>query len=287
MRFVFFLLSIVFLCSNNLTLASNTRRVAIAIIDSEFCVNNINLSPHLKSKIIIHPGPPPAPLCGKNIPKERWAHGHHVLNLFTQELAKQLPGNLIIEIHPYKIFDADGMYTLKDWEDLLRGLMNVPPDLIIMASTYYGSDHSRLEESMKNFHGIFLLAAGAKDDTIQNPAFLWPQASKTTQKILFGSYVRYQTPGQKGTPQGQLDTGLFEQNGLDYVVEAPQSSVYPTGSSYAVARAAAFLLGRCPTLEMTSLLRCIGGFSTPTLLKSRPSPLSKIGKYYKAITFHK
>ena len=28
---------------------------------------------------------------------------NHMLHLFTQELAKRLPGNLIIEIHPYKI----------------------------------------------------------------------------------------------------------------------------------------------------------------------------------------
>ncbi|HAZ14868.1 MAG: hypothetical protein A2X86_21055 [Bdellovibrionales bacterium GWA2_49_15] len=278
-----FSLLVLFLCSPTLATSAATRR--IAIIDTEFCPANISIPGPLKAKIILAPTTAQGPLCThKNVPKERWAHGHHVLKIFTQELAKRYPIDLVMEIHPYKIFNDEGTYTFKDWEDMLGKLMKAPPDVIIMASAFYGPDHSLLEQGVKNFQGVFLLAAGAKDETIQNPNFLWPQASKSVRKILLASYIPYQTKGQKGAVQGQLDTGVFEQNGLDFVVKAPEASVYPTGSSYAVARTAAYILSQCRNWDKASLLRCLEESGREQSIKS---PLAKAGKIYKAITFLK
>ena len=79
-------------------------------------------------------------------------------------------------------------------------------DLIIMASTYYGSDHSRLEQSMKNFHGIFLLAAGAKDDTIQNPASCGRRHRKRRKNPIW-KLCPISNTRTKGTPQGDSTLG--------------------------------------------------------------------------------
>ncbi|MBI2520775.1 MAG: hypothetical protein HYV97_10175 [Bdellovibrio sp.] len=270
-------------------LAAEIDPVRIAFIDTEFCLEHLIVPQGLQKKIGLNSHLPSSSLCktqkwGMKVPPERWAHGHHVLKTFLQELSNHPPSDFVIEIHAYNIFGPEGTYTLKDWEEMFKVLMKNPPDFIIMASTYYGPEHSSLEQSVKNFQGIFLLAAGAREETIQNPAFLWPQSSKTAHKILFGSFIEYQTQGQKGASQGQLDTTLFEQNGLDFVVKAPKNSIYPTGSSYAVARAAGFLLSRCLKRQKALLAECIGGFSHKTLLKS---PQWRTGKIYKAITFHK
>lgn len=231
----------------------------IAIIDAFFCQGikvpaTIKLMPAQDMTIEKKP-------YGETCTKGRQFHGNQVLRIFIKNLKTKSK----IEITPYKVFLKNGEQDRLALAKALSEIEKSKTDMVIMAIGFMKPD-----SLPKTLPTLTLAASGASGNGVRNDEKLWPQELTSENLILISHYFSSVT-SSKTSLKGHFDPSSLYLNKTKFFVANPTKPEDFSGSSYAVAFAAAKVVSFCSPLK--NLDSCLQKITQPLTILT--SPLDK------------
>jgi len=237
------LLLALFFVSQNL----KASPLSIAILDTGFCLKNStqnNLSTKIKIKTPIDLTGDQF-VCQNNYDKDqRRYHGQKVLDTFLATLGAT--AELII--HPFVIFDKNGIQNEKTWDLVMSSKFQKKYDLIISAAGL-----PLKKKKYGNVYTTFLLASGQVGRKVKKKTLLYPQNLAPKENlVLFGSYER-----DVKHKENFIDTGLLNKERTTYYFKNSNQKESLSGSSRAVAIGAAKAINLCKDSVKKDIKKCL------------------------------
>lgn len=216
-------------------------KVRIALIDTGFCP--------VKSRAVIHPVTDLTEsvsfkeVCKKPDLKSPRLHGQHVMLEFLKhaDLKKTR-----IEIFPLVVFDKNGNQKKEYWQKALRWVKDHQMDVVVTAAGFLTGSAEQKELAGTELPALWFVPSGRIGPGIKESTVLFPQSLAPKENLfLIGAYY-----------DGKMviyDQGLLYKDKIDYFFPSGAGSF--TGTSRAVAEAAARALKLCSVSEMRSCLQ--------------------------------
>lgn len=219
----------------SLTAFSSTK---IALIDTGFC-------PLKSSQAIVHPSVDLTQSvvidCQKISKDSPRLHGQRVMSEFLKFLNVK---NQSVEIFPLIIFDQKGLQKKDYWLKAIQWVSDNKIDLVLTAAGFI-SNAQEIQTLPQTLPAFWFVPSGRIGPGVSAQTILYPQGiAPKANLVLVGDYY-----------EGKVilsDDGLLYKDKIDYYF--PNGKAPFTGTSRAVAEAAARALNACPPASMRSCL---------------------------------